>query len=51
MDQLELATAEYVDWFNFRRLYETWRDISPAELEQALYAQQADLDEVTLSTT
>jgi putative transposase len=50
MDQLELATAEYVDWFNHRRLYETCGDIPPAELEEAFYAQQADLAEAALST-
>ncbi len=39
VDDVEIATAEYVDWFNFRRLYEYCGDIPPAELEQAYYAQ------------
>jgi putative transposase len=34
-EQVELATLEYVDWFNHRRLYETCGDIPPAELEAA----------------
>lgn len=39
VEQVELATAEWVDWFNFRRLYEYCGDIPPAELENAYYAQ------------
>ncbi len=39
-DHVELATAEYVDWFNHRRLYQDCGDIPPAELEAAHYAQQ-----------
>ena len=50
IDQLELATAEYVDWFSHRRLYEACGDIPPAELEEAFHAQQADLAEAALST-
>ena len=40
VDDIELATAEWVDWFNHRRLYEYCGDIPPAELEAAYYAQQ-----------
>lgn len=39
-DELEIATAEWVDWFNHRRLYEYCGDMPPAELEAAHYAQQ-----------
>jgi len=39
VEQLGLATAEWVDWFNLRRLYEYCGDIPPAELEDAYYAQ------------
>ncbi len=39
-DDLEIATAEWVDWFNHRRLYEYCGDMPPAELEAAHYAQQ-----------
>jgi putative transposase len=38
VDEVEIATAEWVDWFNHRRLYEYCGDIPPAELETA-YAQ------------
>lgn len=37
-DDVEYATAEWVDWFNHRRLYEYWGDIPPAELEAHYYA-------------
>ena len=39
IEQVELATAEWVDWFNHRRLYEYCGDIPPVELETAYYAQ------------
>ena len=35
VDAVEFATAEWVDWFNHRRLYEYCGDIPPAELEAA----------------
>ena len=38
-DDLEFATAEWVDWFNHRRLFEYCGDIPPVELEAAYYAQ------------
>ena len=38
--EVELATAEWVDWFNHRRLYQYSGDIPPAHLEAAYYAQQ-----------
>ena len=44
-EQVEIATLEYVDWFNHRRLYETCGDIPPAELEQAYYRQTPALTE------
>ena len=37
VDDVEIATAEWVDWFN-RRLYEYCGDMPPAELETAYYA-------------
>ncbi|OBB45411.1 transposase [Nocardia sp. 852002-51244_SCH5132740] len=40
VDQVELATAEWVDWFNHRRLYQHCGDMPPAEMEAAYYAQQ-----------
>jgi putative transposase len=39
IEEVELATAEWVDWFNRRRLYEYCGDIPPVELETAYYAQ------------
>ena len=39
VDQVEIATLRYVDWFNNQRLYEENGDIPPAELEQAYYRQ------------
>ena len=44
--QVELATLNYVDWFNHRRLYKTCDDIPPAELEDAYYRQNTGLNEV-----
>ena len=40
VDDVELATAEWVDWFNHRRLYEYCGDLPPADLETAYYAHQ-----------
>jgi putative transposase len=40
VDHVEFATAEWVDWFNHRRLYRYCGDIPPAEMEAAHYAQQ-----------
>jgi putative transposase len=34
-----LATAEYVDWFNTRRLHTSIGGVPPAEYEAAYYAQ------------
>jgi transposase InsO family protein len=35
IEDLELATAQWVDWFNHHRLYECCGDIPPAELAAA----------------
>jgi putative transposase len=40
IEDVEVATAEWVHWFNHRRLYEHCGDIPPVELETAYYAQQ-----------
>ena len=41
VDDVEYATAEWVDWFNHRRLYEYCGDIPPVEAENHhYYAQQ-----------
>lgn len=39
VEPVELATAEWVDWYNHRRLYEYCGDVLPTELEVAYYAQ------------
>jgi putative transposase len=49
VEQVEIATLEYVDWFNHRRLYEACGDIPPAELEQAHYRQHTALTEASHS--
>jgi putative transposase len=41
VEQVEIATLEYVDWFNHRRLHSAAADIPPAELEAAHYRQRA----------
>ena len=41
LEQVELATAAWVDWWNHRRLHGAIGDIPPAEFE-ALYYQQRD---------
>jgi putative transposase len=38
IEEVELATAEWVDWFNHRRLYEYCGDIPPVDLEATYYA-------------
>jgi putative transposase len=49
LDTVEIATAEWVDWFNHRRLYEYCGDIPPADLETAYYAQTRAQQELELS--
>jgi putative transposase len=40
IEDVEVATAQWIDWFNHRRLYEYCGDIPPVDLEAAYYAQQ-----------
>ena len=40
VDAVELATAQWVDWYNHRRLNEYCADMPPAVLEQVHYAHQ-----------
>lgn len=42
-EQVELATLDYIDWFNHHRLFEACGDIPPAELEAAYYRQNSGL--------
>jgi putative transposase len=41
LDNLELATLEWVDWFNHRRLFEAHGQIPPAEFEEIHYRQKS----------
>ena len=45
LDDVELATLEWVDWYNHRRLHSACGDIPPAELEDEHYRQNAGLTE------
>ena len=38
VDEVEIATAEWVDWFNHSRPFEYCDDLTPAEAERAHYA-------------
>jgi len=38
-DHVEVATAEWIDWFNYRRVYRYCGDVPPAELEEAYFVQ------------
>ena len=40
VDQVELATLEWVHWYNEHRLHSYCGDIPPAEYESAHYADQ-----------
>lgn len=46
MQDLEMATLGWVDWFNNRRLLGTIGNIPPAEAEENFYAQLGVLDMV-----
>lgn len=43
VEDVEMATARWVDWFNNQRVYQHCGDIPPAELESAHYAQRRAL--------
>ncbi len=43
--RVELATLEYVDWFNHRRLHGACGDIPPIEYEDNHYRSIAGLTE------
>ena len=42
-EDVELATLEWVDWFNNRRLLGSIRNIPPAEAKANFYAQLAEV--------
>jgi len=43
-EQLELATARWVDWYNQRRLHSAIGDVPPAEFEASYYATSTTVD-------
>jgi putative transposase len=45
LEQVELATGEWVEWWNHRRLHGATDDLPPAEYED-LYYRQRDTNEV-----
>ena len=45
LDDVELATLEYVDWFNHHRLHSACGDIPPVEFEDNYYRSIAGLTE------
>jgi putative transposase len=51
LDDVELATLEWVDWHNHRRLHSACHDLTPAEYEQSHYGQHPVLTEAGVSTT
>ena len=42
VDQLEIATLEYIDWFNHRRLHGAIGHVPPAEFEEAFYGSRTE---------
>ncbi len=46
MEEVELETLKWVDWFNHRRLLEPTGNIPPAEAEENYYAQIKEFDMV-----
>ena len=51
LDDVELATLEWVDWHNHRRLHSACHDLTPAEYELIHYGQHPALTEAGVSTT
>lgn len=42
VDQVEIETLEYVDWFNHRRLHGEIGHVPPAEFEEMFYASRQE---------
>ena len=40
VSDVEIAVADYVDWFNHRRPFEYCDDLTPVEAERAHYGRQ-----------
>jgi putative transposase len=50
VDDVELATLEWVDWHNNRRLHTACHDLTPVEYEQVFYGQHPAQQAVGVST-
>ena len=44
IDDVEIAVAEWVDWYNTSRLHGSLGDIPPAEYEAAYYAEHSSVE-------
>jgi putative transposase len=44
LEHVELATAEWVDWWNHQRLHTSIGDVPPAEYEAAYHQQRTAVD-------
>jgi putative transposase len=51
LDDVELATLEWVDWHNHRRLHSACFDLTPVEYEQIHYGQHPAQQPAGVSTT
>ena len=51
LDDLELATLEWVDWFNHRRLFHELGRIPPAEFEDLYYRRNNPGQQAETQTT
>ena len=49
LDDVELATLEWVDWHNNRRLHTACHDLTPVEYEQVFYGQHPAQQTVGIS--
>ena len=50
LDDLEIATLEWVDWFNHRRLFHELGRIPPAEFEDLYYRQETSAHQADTQT-
>jgi putative transposase len=50
LDDVELATLEWVDWHNNRRLHTACHDLTPVEYEQVYYGHHPAQERVEVST-
>ncbi len=51
LDHVEIATLEWVDWYNHRRPHEAIDDLTPVAVEGLHYAHRTALTEAAVSTT